>query len=51
MNGFESEFKMVFMLIPNSENGNQVNSAYFGAVEADRLAVKDGIAYFSGDGK
>ena len=36
-----------------SENdlGKPVNSDYFGAVPAERLAVKDGVVLFSGDGK
>jgi hypothetical protein len=36
---------------PESELGPAVNDAYFGKVPADRLAVKDGVVFFSGDGK
>ena len=36
---------------PESELGQAVNDAYFGKVPADRLAVKDGVVFFSGDGK
>jgi len=31
--------------------GAQVNDAYFGKVPADRLVVKDGVLFFSGDGQ
>ncbi len=33
------------------ELGPRVNDAYFGKVPAERLAIKDGMIYFSGDGK
>ena len=36
---------------PESELGPAVNDAYFGKVPADRLVVKDGVLFFSGDGK
>jgi hypothetical protein len=34
-----------------AELGPAVNDAYFGKVPADRLVVKDGVLFFSGDGK
>ncbi len=34
-----------------AELGPAVNDAYFGQVPADRLVVKDGVLFFSGDGK
>ncbi len=36
---------------PESELGKPVNADYFGRVPADRLVVKDQVAYFSGDGQ
>ena len=36
---------------PESELGVKVTSDYFGNVPPDRLAVKDDVIYFSGDGK
>lgn len=36
---------------PESELGPTVNDAYFGKVPADRLVVKDGVLFFSGDGQ
>jgi len=36
---------------PESELGRAVTSDYFGEVPADRLVVKDGVVYFSADGK
>jgi len=36
---------------PESELGPVVNDAYFGKVPADRLTVKDGVLFFSGDGQ
>ncbi|HNR99770.1 MAG TPA: hypothetical protein PKX48_08120 [Planctomycetota bacterium] len=36
---------------PESELGPPVNDAYFGKVPADRLIVKDGVLFFSADGK
>jgi hypothetical protein len=35
---------------PETEFGPAVNDAYFGKVPADRLIVKDGVLFFSGDG-
>jgi hypothetical protein len=40
-----------FITGPESELGPVVNDAYFGKVPADRLVVKDGILFFSGDGQ
>jgi hypothetical protein len=36
---------------PEADLGPAVNDAYFGKVPADRLVVKDGVLFFSGDGK
>ncbi|MFQ6035589.1 MAG: DUF6786 family protein [Sedimentisphaerales bacterium] len=36
---------------PEDELGPMVNDAYFGKVPADRLAIKEGVLYFSGDGQ
>jgi len=36
---------------PESELGPIVNDAYFGKVPANRLVVKDGVLFFSGDGQ
>jgi hypothetical protein len=36
---------------PEAELGKVVTSDYFGEVPADRLVVKDGVIYFSADGK
>jgi hypothetical protein len=36
---------------PEAELGPAVNADYFGPVPPDRLVVKDGVVYFSGDGK
>ncbi len=36
---------------PESELGPTVNDAYFGKVPEDRLVIKDGIIFFSGDGR
>jgi hypothetical protein len=36
---------------PEEKLGTQVNDAYFGKVPADRLVVKDGVLFFSGDGQ
>jgi hypothetical protein len=35
---------------PEDELGPAVNDAYFGQVPADRLVVRDGVLFFSGDG-
>jgi len=36
---------------PEAELGPVVNDAYFGKVPGDRLAVKDGVVFFKGDGE
>ena len=36
---------------PEAELGKAVTSDYFGEVPAGRLVVKDGVIYFSADGK
>ena len=36
---------------PEDKLGAAVNDAYFGKVPADRMVVKDGILFFSGDGQ
>jgi hypothetical protein len=36
---------------PEDKLGAPVNDAYFGKVPADRLVVKDGVLFFSGDGQ
>jgi hypothetical protein len=36
---------------PDAELGQRVSSAYFGAVPPERLVVKEGTAFFSGDGR
>ena len=36
---------------PEDRLGVPVNDAYFGKVPADRLVVKDGVLFFSGDGQ
>lgn len=36
---------------PESQLGVKVTSDYFGAIPADRLVVKDGVIFFSADGK
>jgi hypothetical protein len=36
---------------PEEELGPAVNDSYFGKVPADRLVVRDGVLFFSGDGK
>lgn len=40
-----------FNMGPESKLGPAVNDAYFGKVPADRLVVKDGVLFFSGDGQ
>ena len=40
-----------FVAGPEDQLGPAVNDTYFGKVPADRLAVKDGVLFFSGDGK
>ena len=36
---------------PEAELGPVVNDAYFGKVPPDRLKIKDGVLFFSGDGR
>jgi hypothetical protein len=36
---------------PEADLGPVVNDAYFGKVPADRLVIKDGVLFFSGDGQ
>jgi hypothetical protein len=40
-----------FVAGPEDQLGPVANDTYFGKVPADRLAVKDGVLFFSGDGK
>ena len=40
-----------FVMGPEDKFGPAVNDSYFGKVPADRLVVKDGILFFSGDGQ
>jgi hypothetical protein len=40
-----------FVMGPEEQLGPAVNDSYFGKVPADRLVVKDGVLFFSGDGK
>jgi hypothetical protein len=40
-----------FVAGPVDQLGPIVNDTYFGKVPADRLVVKDGVLFFSGDGK
>ncbi|HCO96381.1 MAG TPA: hypothetical protein DIU00_20985 [Phycisphaerales bacterium] len=40
-----------FRAEPEDRLGAPVNDAYFGKVPADRLVVKDGVLFFSGDGQ
>ena len=40
-----------FVAGPEAERGPIVNDAYFGKVPPDRLKIKDGLIFFSGDGK
>jgi hypothetical protein len=40
-----------FVAGPEAERGAIVNDAYFGKVPPDRLKIKDGLIFFSGDGK
>jgi hypothetical protein len=40
-----------FNVGPESTLGPAVNDAYFGKVPADRLVVRDGVLFFSGDGQ
>ena len=47
----ETTIVIPFKSGPEAELGPAVNDAYFGKVPADRLIVKDGVLFFSGDGK
>jgi len=40
-----------FVTGPEDQLGPAVNDTYFGKVPANRLVVKDGVLFFSGDGK
>ena len=40
-----------FVAGPEDQLGPVANDTYFGRVPADRLVVKDGVLFFSGDGK
>ncbi len=40
-----------FVMGPEEQLGAAANDTYFGKVPAERLVVKDGILFFSGDGK
>jgi hypothetical protein len=40
-----------FNVGPEDKLGPVVNDAYFGKVPADRLVIKDGVLFFSGDGQ
>jgi len=40
-----------FIVGPETRFGPPVNDSYFGKVPADRLVVKDGVLFFSGDGQ
>ncbi len=46
----ETTVVIPFKAGPEDELGPIVNDAYFGKVPADRLAIKDGVLFFSGDG-
>jgi hypothetical protein len=47
----ETTIVIPFKSGPEAELGPAVNDAYFGKVPANRLAVRDGVLFFSGDGK
>jgi hypothetical protein len=47
----ETTIVVPFKSGPEAELGPAVNDAYFGKVPGDRLVVKDGVLFFSGDGK
>ncbi|OGD14106.1 MAG: hypothetical protein A2V76_06755 [Candidatus Aminicenantes bacterium RBG_16_63_14] len=47
----ETTIVIPFKSGPEAELGPAVNDAYFGKVPADRLIVKDGVLFFSGDGR
>ena len=47
----ETTIVIPFKAGPEEELGPAVNDTYFGKVPADRLVVRDGVLFFSGDGK
>ncbi len=47
----ETTIVIPFKTGPESELGPVVNDAYFGKVPEDRLVIKDGVMFFSGDGQ
>ena len=47
----ETTIVIPFKSGPEAAFGPAVNDAYFGKVPADRLVVRDGVLFFSGDGK
>jgi len=47
----ETTIVVPFQTGPGDKLGPIVNDAYFGEVPADRLIVKDGVLFFSGDGQ
>jgi hypothetical protein len=47
----ETTIVIPFKSGPEAALGPAVNDAYFGKVPADRLVVRDGVLFFSGDGK
>ena len=46
----ETTIIIPFKTGPEADLGPVVNDAYFGKVPADRLVIKDGVLFFSGDG-
>jgi Family of unknown function (DUF6786) len=46
----ETTIVIPFVAGPEADLGPIVNDAYFGKVPSERLAVKDGVLYFRGDG-
>jgi len=47
----ETTIVIPFVMGPPEELGPAVNDTYFGKVPPDRLVVKDGVLFFSGDGQ
>jgi len=47
----ETTIVVPFKAGPEADLGSVVNDSYFGKVPADRLVAKDGVLFFSGDGK
>ena len=47
----ETTIVVPFNMGPEDKLGPAVNDSYFGKVPANRLVVKDGILFFSGDGQ